>query len=442
MAKQGKKKRSNWILWLALIAVAVIILLVVLFIGDRDSEPVFVDTVQKRTVTASVSESGIVEPVLEVKIAADVSGEVVSLEKEEGDEVKRGDVLVTIRPDNYQSALEAAQASLNSAIASELNARSTLEQARINLLQDSASFVRQNRLYRDSVISKSEWEQSKLKLEISRSQFKGSKASLKSSQFQVESQKASLKTAQIDLNKTTIFATMDGIITRQNTKLGERVVGTAQMEGTEVFRIADLSKMQVKVKINENDIIHVRLGDSAHIEVDAYEGHRFSGKVSEIAYSASQADMGGDQITSFEVKVEIDPASYVNDPELMRGKGASQSPFRPGMSAQVEIFTERVADAITAPIQAVTIRKLNENDDADPVEVVFVVDEKRQAAMREVKTGISDDRFIVIKEGLKEGETIVTGPFKMLSKDLKNGDKLNRLINESEEKAATVSAEE
>jgi HlyD family secretion protein len=217
---------------------------------------------------------------------------------------------------------------------------------------------------------------------------------------------------------------MDGTITRQNIKKGERVVGTAQMQGTELFRIADLSRMQVLVEINENDIVHLRIGDSAHIEVDAYEEMIFSGKVTEIAYSASTAALGGDQITSFEVKVEIDPKSYEGNPALMRGLKAHQSPFRPGMSAQVEIYTERADDQLAVPIQAVTVRKPKDakgkiEEDAEPVEVVFVLDADNKVQRRPVKTGISDDKYIVVQDGLTDGDRVVTGPYKLLSKDLK-----------------------
>ena len=398
--------------------------------GKKKTVEVLSEKAVRKTVIASVTESGVVEPVTEVKIAADVSGEVVSLETKEGSLVKRGDVMVTIRPDNYQSALEQARASLNASIASQLNASAAREQAYVKYLQDSANFKRDNLLYQKEVIPQIEWESSKLNFDISRSQYRGAIANEKSMAFQSESRRASLKNAKSELRKTTIFASMDGTITRQNIKLGERVVGTAQMQGTELFRIADLSVMQVLVEINENDIVHLRIGDSAHIEVDAYAEITFQGTVTEIAYSASMAELSGDQITSFEVKVEIDPKSYQNNSSLMRGLSANQSPFRPGMSALVEIYTERIDNQIAIPIQAVTVRKPKDtqgkvDEDAEPEEVVFLLDKFNKVRRSTVQTGISDDKYIVILAGVSDGDRVITGPYKLLSKDLEAGMQVN-----------------
>lgn len=416
---QGKKKKRTGLIWAAVIGGVLIVLFVVVLLGGgkKDNE-VTVETVGRHDVVASVSETGRIEPVLEVKIAADVSGEVVELHIAEGQEVHRGDVLVSIRPDNYQSATEQAQAALNASVATELQAQAALDQSRVQVMQDSATFQRQDQLFRDKVISRTEWEAAQLKLNIARSQYRANEASVKAARFGTESRRASLKTAQSDLRKTTITASMDGTITRQNIRFGERVVGTMQMQGTELFRIADLSRMQVVVNINENDIVHVRIGDSARVEVDALAGHEFRGRVTEIAYSAANSATSTDQITSFEVKVEIDSASYNHKPELMRGLKPHQSPFLPGMSAQVEIFTEREDNAIAVPIQAVTVRRLDERDDAEPKEVVFVLRDQQFASMRPVVTGISDSKNIVISEGLQEGETILTGPYRLLSKDI------------------------
>ncbi|MFN8396419.1 MAG: efflux RND transporter periplasmic adaptor subunit [Bacteroidia bacterium] len=415
----GKKKKRTGLIWASVIGGVLIILFVVILLGGgkKDNE-VTVETVGKHNVVASVSETGRIEPVLEVKIAADVSGEVVELHIAEGQEVHQGEVLVSIRPDNYQSAMEQAQAALNGSVATELQAEAALQQSRTQVIQDSANFQRQDQLFRDKVISKTEWETAQLKLNIARSQLRANEASLKAAKFGTESRRASLKTAQSDLRKTTITASMDGTITRQNIRFGERVVGTMQMQGTELFRIADLSRMQVVVNINENDIVHVHIGDSARVEVDAFEGQAFRGKVTEIAYSAANSLTTTDQITSFEVKVEIDSTSYVHNPDLMRGLKPHQSPFLPGMSAQVEIYTEREDNVVAVPIQAVTVRRLGADDDAEPSEVVFVLRDQQFASLRQVTTGISDSKYIVIKGGLKEGETILTGPYRLLSKEI------------------------
>lgn len=432
MAKsaKGRKKRGP-VFWIVIIGVLLVVVFVAVLFGPGKKTIAEISTqkVESRTIVSSVTESGEIEPVTEVSIAADVSGEVLSMNAREGDLVRKGDLLVTIRPDNYQSALEQARAGLDQSIAQQLNAEAGRQQAYSKYLQDSATFARQDQLFRDKVISKSDWEMASLNLQVSRSQYRGAIANEKGMKFQVDSRRASLKNAQTELRKTTVVASMSGTLTRQNIEPGERVVGTIQMQGTEMLRIADLSRMQVVVEINENDIVHLRIGDSAHVEVDAYEGTNFGGKVTEIAYSASRAsELGGDQITSFEVKIEIDSASYRNNSELMRGLQPHQSPFRPGMTAQVEIFTERAENQIAVPIQAVTVRKPEPeagqlaDEDAEPIEVVFVLGEGNVVKMRPVTTGISDDKYIVIESGLQVGETIVSGPYKMLSKELKSGD--------------------
>jgi HlyD family secretion protein len=432
----GKKKKRTGLIWASLVGAVLIILFVVIFFGRRKVDNgVNVEKVTRHDIVASVTETGKIEPVLEVKIAADVSGEVVDLQIAEGKEVQKGEVLVSIRPDNYQSALEQAQASVNAAIAAELQAQAAVEQARVQVMQDSATFQRQDQLFRDKVISKAEWETAQLRYNIARSQLRANEASVRAARFSTESRKASLKTAQSDLRKTTITASMSGTITRQNIRFGERVVGTMQMQGTELFRIADLSRMQVVVNINENDIVHVHIGDSARVKVDAFEGQRFTGKVTEIAYSAASTATSTDQITAFEVKVEIDSASYIHQANLMRGLKPHQSPFLPGMSAQVEIFTEREDKALAVPIQAVTVRKLAKSEDAEPTEVVFVLRDNQFAQLKPVVTGISDSKYIVIKEGLKEGEEIITGPYRLLSKEVKDSMKVkvNPVIDASTE---------
>lgn len=417
----GNKRKRTGLIWGGGAGLLLLIVMAFVIFGGKPTDVgVTVEAAAQRTVIASVSETGKVEPVLEVKIAADVSGEVVALDITEGKEVKQGDVLVSIRPDNYQSALEQAQAALNGSIAAELQASAAVEQAKVQILQDSANLVRQQQLFGTGVIPKAELEAAQLKQNIARSQLRANEASLRAARFSTESRKASLKTAQSDLRKTTITASMDGTITRQNIRFGERVVGTMTMQGTELFRIADLSRMQVVVNINENDIIHVHIGDSALVEVDAFGEEKFWGFVTEIAYSAASATLATatDQITSFQVKVEIDPKSYLGKPALMRGVKPNASPFLPGMSAQVEIFTERAENVLAVPLQAVTVRKLDKDEDAEPEEVVFVLREKQFASLRPVVTGISDSKYIVIKEGLKVGEEVVTGPYRMLSKDM------------------------
>ncbi len=434
MATSTGKKRRTGLIWGSIVGVILLVTFLIVFFGGKKKDVgVTIEPAARRTVIASVSETGKVEPVLEVKIAADVSGEVVALDITEGKEVKMGDVLVSIRPDNYQSALEQAQAALNGSVAAELQATAAIEQTRVQIMQDSANLLRQQQLFSTGVIPKAELEAAQLKYNISRSQLRANEASFRAAKFSTESRRASLKTAQSDLRKTTITASMNGTITRQNIRFGERVVGTMQMQGTELFRIADLSRMQVVVDINENDIIHVHIGDSALVEVDAFGEEKFWGHVTEIAYSAASGAVATttDQITSFEVKVEIDPKSYLGKTELMRDVKANASPFLPGMSAQVEIFTERQENVLAVPLQAVTVRKIKKDEDAEPEEVVFVLREKQFAQIRPVVTGISDSKYIVIKEGLQEGEEVVTGPYRMLSKEMADSMKI-KVLTDSE----------
>lgn len=439
------RKKNRTLRWVILLGAVLIVafLYVTLSKGESATE-VTTELVEQRTILSTVEESGTVEPVLEVAIAADVSGEIVELRGKEGEQVKKGDLLVTIQPDNYQSALEQAKAALNTARANELQSEAAREQARTQLLQDSSNYARTDQLYKKEVVPRIDWETAQLAYQISRSNYKGAKASLQAARFQVASSKASLGQAQSNLRRTNIFATMDGTLTLQNVKEGERVVGTVQMAGTEVLRIADLSAMQVKVEINENDIRFLRVGDSAHIQLDAFEDRTFTGTVTELAFSPVSAGAGAivstDQITTYEVKVQINADSYLKDKDLMNGLPAHQSPFRPGMSAQVEIFTERVEAATSVPIQAVTIRKPEGGeDDAEPVEVVFVYGANGILTKREVTTGINDDTYIVVTEGLKPGEKIVSGPYRTLTKELEDGMKV---VQEKEKDQKTEAPKE
>ena len=446
MAKTGKKKkRRSPVRWVIIIGSLVLIGFLYVTLSGREKEAeVNVERVLRRDVVSSVTESGVIEPVIEVAIAADVSGEVVEMNGREGEFVKTGDLLVTIQPDNYQSALEQARAAVDGAVANQLQAEANVEQARVRFLQDSANYSRTNDLFQKEVVSKVEWETAKLAMEVSKSQWSASIASFEAAKYQVKSSRASLKQAQQNLRRTNIYATMDGTLTRQNVRKGERVVGTVQMAGTEVLRIADLSEMQVSVNINENDIRFIRIGDSAHIEVDAFEDEIFKGKVTEIGYSpAGENDLlassgTSDQITNYEVKIRIVRESYVNNKTIMDGISEFQSPFRPGMSAQVEIYTDRVENAVAVPIQAVTVRRPETEQDStkiseegedtreeDPIEVVFLFADGA-VTQHAVKTGINDDEYIVITEGIKEGGQIVVGPYRMLSKDLEDGMKVVR----------------
>lgn len=403
-----------------------------------------------RTIYAKVSESGTVQPTVEVKVAPDVSGEVVFLSVQEGARVKKGDLLVTIQPEDYRSALEQARASLNGARAGEAQAKAAVAQSRANMLQDSVNLARTAKLFEEKVLSKAELENAQLRYAISQSQYNSAKYQTKAAYYQVKNAEASVKQASQTLKRTNIYASMDGTVTAVNVELGERVVGTSMMTGTEILRIADLSRMEVVVEISENDIVNLVLGDSAKIEVDALPDAEFYGKVSEIAYSAQTTGLGStDQVTNFEVKIAITPASYTPGAGQGRELPAGNSPFRPGMTALVDIYTDMAEEVVTAPIQAITLRdaekekkdsvnmvrtgSVEEDDEEKQDEVVFVVSEGA-VSKRIIQTGISDDNYMVITEGLKAGEKVVTGPYTILTKTLKDGDEVKKKRDKKDDK--------
>jgi HlyD family secretion protein len=390
-----------------------------------------------RTITARVSESGIIQPDLEVPIAPDVSGEVTALYVKEGDFVTRGQLLFEIRPDNYRAALEQTSASLNTAKADYANAIANRKQAQTTLIQDSVNFARNEQLFRDKVIPQTDYENFRLRYQVAKSTVEAAMQAEKAAYFRVQSAEASVKRSNDDLSRTRVYASMDGTITLLNIKLGQRVVGTGMMSGTETMKIADLSRMKVKVNINENDVVSLRIGDTASIEVDALKGKKFRGTVTDIAYSAKVAEVGTtDQVTNYEVKVMIDPESYRSDSSLMRGLMPHQSPLRPGMSAVVNIYTKRVNNAVAVPIQCVTIdRERQEENAKETREIVFLYDSTTKiVSTQPVVSGISDDEFIEIKTGLKAGQVLVSGPYNVITKELKNQMKVG-IRNEKDKKA-------
>lgn len=378
----------------------------------------------RRTLYARVTESGLVQPTIEVPVAPDVSGEVVDLRIIEGSRVKKGDLLLTIRPDDYRALLEQAEASVQRSQASYLQAKASVAQAEATLLQDSVALKRSEELYADKVVSKVDLENAQLRFKVSKAQYDAAAFSEKAAYYQVENSAATRKQARQNLDRTNIYASMDGTITQLNVELGQRVVGTSQMAGTEILKIADLSSMEVLVEVNENDIINVNLSDSARVEIDAFPDQLFYGEVTEIAYSATVAGLAStDQVTNFEVKVKIDPKSYVNAFGESREIGPGESPFRPGMTSLVEIYTQKEENVVVLPIQAVTLREKEDADEAsvdedNQEEVVFQL-VGNQVKKIPVKTGISDNTYIHIISGLEDGQEVVTGPFTTLTRLLK-----------------------
>ncbi|MDB3926763.1 efflux RND transporter periplasmic adaptor subunit [Flavobacteriales bacterium] len=388
----GRRKNTKWMKISGLVIGGLALFIFIASqIGWISSEkPISVKTklVEKRDIIETVSASGKIQPETEVKISPDVSGEIVSLYVMEGDKVEKGDLLLKIKPDTYQSMLERSQASLNTS-------KSALEKAIAQLSESESNFSRNKILFENGTISRSEFE----KIEAS---YKVAVLSVEDGEYMVSSAEASLREAQENLNKTNIYAPISGTISRLNIELGERVVGTAQMAGTELLRLANLKLMEVAVEVNENDINSVSLNDTALIEVDAYLGNTYKGIVSEIANSANVMGVSADQVTNFEVKVRI----------------LDEVSFRPGMTATVDIQTERAYGVLSLPIQAVTTRKDTANIE-DKVECVFAFEENT-ANFIKVETGIQNDEFIQIISGLKEGQDIITGPYSAVSRLLED----------------------
>ena len=370
--------------------------------GKEVMVKVAVEQVKKTPIVEAVTANGKIQPETEVKISPDVSGEIVELHVKEGDFVQKGVLLFKIKPEIYISARERAAATVNSTKARQA-------QVEAQLIQAELSFNRSKKLFEENTISKSDFEQAE-------SQYKVAKAEKESAIYSVKSAEASLREANENLVKTTVYSPMTGTISSLSVELGERVIGANMMTGTEVLRVADLNRMEVVVEVNENDIIRVKLGDTAEVEVDAYLDRTFKGVVTEIANSAKTTTITSDQVTNFEVRILILRESY---DDLISEK--NPSPFRPGMSASVDIFTSRKADILTVPIQAVTTRTDTTKAEAAGTEeirtLVFVSDGK-YALARDVKTGIQDNVNIEILSGLAEGDTVIVQPFSAISKKL------------------------
>jgi len=411
----------------------------------------------KRSITELVSASGKIYPEFEVKISSDVSGEVVNLYVEEGDTVKAGQLLAKVAPDQYESAVERVVASKNATAANLANTRSQTFQLEANKkqaiaqrdqilaqIENSRSVHKRNEmLHKEGVISDAELEgtlsalrsleanlaSARAAIESADANIASSVESIRAAEYQVASANATVKEAKDNLRRTTIYAPSSGVISKLNVEQGERVVGTLQMTGTEIMRIANLDIMEVQVDVSENDILSVSVGDTADVEVDAYLDRSFKGVVTEIASSASgglSGQLTADQVTNFRVNIRLLPDSYSD--LVKRGRNI----FRPGMSASVDIRTLIERDILTVPLLAVTTREdedAENKDDADLLEVVFV-SSGDSTLMREIKTGIQDDTYIQVLSGISTQDTIVTGPYKAVSKKLKEGDKIKIVTKE------------
>ena len=414
-----KKKTLIWI------SVGVVVLIVLLIAGKKAGwygksgtyKEVEIAQIEPIDIIQTVAATGKIQPETELALSSEVSGEIIELPLKEGQVVEKGDLLVKINPDLIQAAVSQSQAGLQ-------NVRAQLAQAEASETNAQLNYDRNKSLFGKGVISKAEWDKSVADYDMA-------KANKKAAYYSVQSAAANVKQSVDNLSRTTIYSPMSGTISKLSVELGERVVGTAQMAGTEIVRVANLQNMEVVVDVNENDIVKVSVGDSTKVEVDAYLKREFLGVVTEIANSAESA-LSADQVTNFKVKVRILPESYK---DLTEGKPDSYSPFRPGMTATVDIITNRKKNIIGVPISSIVIKTdttntrsigspKNNTATAEKFEAVYVkVGE--EAKLRVVKTGIQDDTNIEITSGLKEGETVITGPYNTVTKLLKSGDKVN-----------------
>jgi HlyD family secretion protein len=392
-------------------------------LGNKDEgKEVEVSKVAASTIVETVSATGKIQPEIEVKLSSMVSGEIIALNVKEGQVVKKGDLLVKINPDLYTSGLDRSLANLS-------GTKAGLTQSEASYKEAKANYERNKTLYDKGVISKSDWDKAISTYEVA-------KATRQNAYYNVQSASASVTEAKDNLGRTLIYAPADGTISVLNVELGERVLGTQQMAGTELLRVANLNNMEVEVDVNENDIVKVKIGDEANVEVDAYLKKKFKGTVTSISNSASTT-LTSDQVTNFKVKVRILKESYQ---DLLEGKPNTYSPFRPGMTATVDIITKTKDNVLAVPISAVVVKadttavkdiKIEEPSDdkkATPksdkkFECVFVK-EGDKAKIRIIKTGIQDDTNIEVMSGLKAGDVVITGPYTTVSKELNSGDKV------------------
>lgn len=466
MAKATNTKRT----WMIIGGVIVVILGGLFlakkmeWIGKVEPTEVEFTKVSRATIIEKVSASGKIQPEVEVKVSPDVSGEIVSLKVAEGDSVVAGQELLKIRPDNYVSLLARAEAQVNAMKASMEQSKAVLAQSEARLSKTKMDYDRNVKLHADKVISDSDFDQFSSAYMVAKQDLEAAKANVKAANFNVKSSEAGLKEARTNLTKTTIYAPQSGIISKLNVELGERVVGTSQMAGTEMLRIANLNNMEVRVNVNENDITRVSLGDSVMIDVDAFSTseRKFKGIVYEIASSANStgvASVTTDAVTEFEVKIRVLRSSYQ---DLIKGK--LSYPLKPGMTASVEVLTNRKEKVLTVPLAAVTTREIGAVEVSTPMggekkedgpavvtqedanaakkrkentkEVVFVMEKGGKVKQIEVKTGISDFENIEILSGLSEGQEIISGPYATVAKKLKAGDLVKKKEIKKDEKAS------
>ncbi len=435
-------KSLKWIL------ISLVILLVVLVVlsktgvfGKGAGIKVTAEKAQMRTITEIVNASGKIYPEVEVKVSPDISGEITELTVQEGDTVKKGQVLARIYADIYSIQRNQAASGVEQTKAQVDNSRAALEALNAQMDQAQRTFDMQKKLFDEKVISQNEFNVAEANLRSSKANYNAAVQGIRSGQASVQSAMANLEKANKDLSRTAVVAPMDGVVSLLNVKKGERVVGSNLMSGTELMRVADMAKMEVRVDVGENDVPKVKLGDSANVEVDAYNNRKFKGIVTQIASSNNGASTQNalantsTDVTQYKVYIRLLPESYSD----LLGKGSF--PFRPGMSASADIQTKTHENVLSVPINAVTTRDRNDSIKVDKKKVeeentktksatalvdelevvVFIKDADNKVSKVVVKTDIQDLSYIEIKQGLKEGDEVITGPYDVVSKTIKNG---------------------
>jgi HlyD family secretion protein len=444
---------SKSLKWIIVSLVALIILLVLLkktgVLGKDEGIKVSTEKTSERTIVETVNASGKVYPEVEVKLSPDISGEIVDLTVAEGDSVKKGQVLARIYADIYATQRDQAAAAVNQQQAGVANASASIEAMKARLDEATKTYAMQKELFDEKVISRSEFNTAEATYKSAEANLNAAKQSVVGGQAGVLGARAGLAKANKDINRATLVSPMNGVVSLLNVKKGERVVGSTMMAGTEMMRIADLSKIEVRVDVGENDIPKVHLGDSATIDIDAYYNRKFKGIVTQIASSnngaATQASLNtGTDVTNYKVYIRLLPESYR---DLLDPSKPKSFPFRPGMSASADIKTKTHENRLAVPLNAVTTRdksdtgKVNKNESSKPVmdeasdatttvnvddleEVVFVVQKDGTVKKIKVRTDIQDINYIEVLSGLNVGNEVVTNPFNVVSKTLKDGMKV------------------
>lgn len=428
------KKNGNKIIWILVALVAAVLIFAVVgkqagWVGGTTEQEVEMGSVTRASIVEKVSGSGEIQPEVEIKLSPDVAGEIIELNVNEGDSVFEGQLLVRIRPDNLISVLDRTKATYNQQLANLASQEAALQRAQANFERTRQDFERNKKLFEEKVISEADYQISEANFKVAQNDLEAAKQGVEAAKFIVQSSRASVQEAEENVRLTNVFSPTSGTVSQLNVERGERVVGTAQQAGTEMMTIANLNNMEVRVNINENDIIRINQGDTAIVDVDAFTftKTKFRGIVTSVANTAN-ARASQDAVTEFQVKIRILNESYAELAADYKGR----SPFRPGMTASVDILTNRKDNVISVPLSAVTIRPKSGEMAATPTlttgetkEVVFIND-NGVAKMIDVVTGVSDFDRIEILEGLEEGQEVITGPYFLLSRTLKDGDAVKK----------------